>query len=70
MDFTVLGDGCDGGASRFPAGDESGPSGAPLQLHSLFFVFSSMTDKPSTVKNASMACAGRERDPWQRTWLL
>lgn len=70
MDFIVLGDGCDGVSRVFLLGMCPGPSGAPLWLHSLLFVFSSLTDKPSSVKNASMACAWRGRDPWQRTWLL
>lgn len=67
MDFIVLGDGCDG---VFLLGMCPRPEVLPSGCIHCFFVFSSLTDKPSSVKNASMACAQREKDPWQRTWLL
>lgn len=69
-DFIVLGDGCDGECSGFPTRDVSQSFRCSSLASFTVFVFSSMTDKPSSVKNASLACARRERDPWQRTWLL
>lgn len=70
MDFIVLGDGCDGECSGFPTRDMSQSFRCSSLASFTVFVFSSMTDKPSSVKNASLACAQREGVPWQGTWLL